>query len=51
MAVAERDALIVARRVARWHIGDPSWADLIVNAYLNPDAAMAQLQADQKEST
>ena len=49
MTEPDRDGLIVARRVARWHIGDPDMADLIIHAYLNPDAAQAQLEADQKE--
>lgn len=46
MTEPDRNALIVARRVAQYHIGDPDWADLIVGAYLNPDAAQASLQAD-----
>lgn len=31
--------LLVARNVARYELGDESWADLIVGAYLNPAEA------------
>jgi hypothetical protein len=39
--------LRVARRYARWHIGDPYWADAILDAYLNPDAAEEQLRRER----
>lgn len=29
--------LRVARQFARFHIGDPDWANMIIQAYLNPD--------------
>lgn len=38
-----------AEAVARWHLGDRHWAGLIVGAYLNPDAAMENLRAEQAE--
>lgn len=49
MSTPDQDGLIVARRYARWHIGDPSWADAIISAYLNPDTAQAQLQQDMRD--
>lgn len=36
-----------ARRVAQYNIGDATWADLIVSAYLNPESALEQLRAEQ----
>lgn len=35
-----------ARRLVLWEIGDPTHADAIVRAYLNPEQAMADLDAD-----
>lgn len=46
----DRDGRIVARRVARWHIGDPDWADLIINAYLNPKTHQEQLEQEMKDN-
>lgn len=46
---AHRDGLIVARRVARWQIGDPDLADLLISAYLNPDAAQANLEQETRD--
>lgn len=45
-AMAETRAMQVARNVAGYHIGDPSWADLIVNAYLNPEEASEKLRQE-----
>ena len=42
----DRDGRIVARRVARWYIGDPEWADTIIDAYLNPNTAQKQLEQE-----
>lgn len=39
--------LRAARAVAQWHIGDPSWANLIVDAYLNPERAIEQLAREK----
>jgi hypothetical protein len=36
----------VARRAAGWHLGDPSWADEILDAYLDPDTATETLDAE-----
>lgn len=38
--------LAVARRAAAWHIGDPHWADQIIEAYLNPAEVGQQLDED-----
>lgn len=39
--------LRVARRYAQWHIGDSTWADAIIDAYLNPDRAEQELNEDK----
>ena len=44
--VKHEEGLAVARRYAGWHIGDQGWADQIVNAYLNPEIASADMDAD-----
>lgn len=41
--------LSAARAVAQWHIGDPSWANLLIDAYLNPTRALEQLAAEKGE--
>lgn len=38
-----------ARAVAGWYIGDASWADLIIDAYLSPSTAMRALRAEMSE--
>lgn len=35
-----------ARRLAGWEIGDPTWADRIIDAYLNPEQAEQRLDED-----
>lgn len=35
--------LAAARRRAQWELGDPSWADTIIKAYLHPDESDASL--------
>lgn len=40
--------MAAARRYARWHIGDPMWADHIIHAYNNPEATNALLDEEQK---
>lgn len=35
-----------ARRRAGWELGDPIWADVIVAAYLDPDADVERLTRD-----
>jgi hypothetical protein len=42
-AEPEPAALAVARRVAGYYIGDSSWADLLIDAYLNPERALTDL--------
>jgi hypothetical protein len=39
----------VARKLSQWEIGDPSWADLLISAYLDPDAAEARLREEVDE--
>lgn len=41
-----RMRLAAARRFAEWNIGDASWADGIVSAYLNPVEANARLDGE-----
>lgn len=43
MVEATPKGLLVARQVAGYYIGDPSWAELIIRAYLNPEVAAAEL--------
>lgn len=40
------EGLTVARRFARWHLGDPSWAGEILWAYANPEAASKKLDEE-----
>lgn len=46
---AHHEGLQAARAYAQWHIGDPDWADSIVDAYLHPKQALEQLDADRAE--
>jgi hypothetical protein len=39
----------VARRWSRWHLGDSSWADHIMGAYLYPDGAAHALKLEMDE--
>jgi hypothetical protein len=39
LAALGPDPLATARTVAGYEIGDPSWADVIIEAYLDPEAA------------
>lgn len=41
------ERLAQARAVAEWELGDGSWADVIVTAYLNPEAAAAELTREK----
>lgn len=39
--------LDVARRTAHWHIGDETWADILIEAYLeDPAVSEAALAAE-----
>lgn len=33
--------MAVAREFARWEIGDSGWADMIIDAYFDPDHGIA----------
>lgn len=48
-AEASPDGLSAARACAQWHLGDPDWADSIINAYLNPEAARELLHEEMGE--
>ena len=37
--------LYAARRYAGWELGDPGWADSIIDACLNPKAANKRMNA------
>jgi len=43
--VPDEAGLYAARRYAGWEIGDPSWAVIIIDAYLNPEEANARMDA------
>lgn len=43
------ERMAAARRRAQWEIGDPSWAAVIVRAYLRPEADARSLAQDQAE--
>ena len=43
--VPDEAGLYAARRYAGWEIGDPSWADTIIDAYLNPVDANKRMDA------
>ena len=43
------EGMRVARSYAAWHLGDPSWADAIVDAYLHPERAKDLLDKEKKE--
>jgi hypothetical protein len=38
-----------ARARALWELGDPSWAAVIINAYLNPEQDAEQLRNEREE--
>lgn len=42
----EGDGLRVARQYAMWYLGDPNWADAIIDAYLNPERVREILLAE-----
>lgn len=46
---SHEEALRVARRYAEWHLGDASWANLIVGAYNNSEAVNAELDLEMSE--
>lgn len=38
-----------ARAVAHWRLGYGSWADTIIDAYLNPERALENLRLEKAE--
>jgi hypothetical protein len=38
-----------ARRRAQWDLGSPSWAGVILGAYMNPEADAAALEDEQRD--
>lgn len=50
MSEIDSRGIQAARRYARWYIGDGSWADLILEAYMNPDQTFARLDAEQDDA-
>lgn len=42
----EKTGLTAARRLSNWKIGDPTWADDLIEAYLDPAKAQARVDAD-----
>jgi hypothetical protein len=40
--------MAAARKLSAWEIGDRSWADLLVEAYLNPEWAEKKLDEEQE---
>jgi hypothetical protein len=43
--------MAAARRRARYEIGDPSWAEVILAAYRDPDTSDRYLTAEEELST
>lgn len=48
MSAPDLTGLAAARRYAQWHIGYGRWADLIIDAYLNPARTHETLDEEQK---
>lgn len=40
--------LEAAKEIAQYEIGDPSWAHVIIDAYLNPEAALDELRQERE---
>lgn len=47
-AAPDPEGLRVARQVAQWYIGDSAWAEMIIDAYLNPAKAAANLKKEKE---
>jgi hypothetical protein len=45
---ADPVGLAAARQVSQWEIGDPTWASIIIDAYLNPQQALEELREEQR---
>lgn len=46
MTTPDPEGLAAARKIAGYHIGDPSWANVIIDAYLHPSEALAELEEE-----
>lgn len=42
------ERMVQARKRALWDLGDPSWAIVIVRAYLDPEADAVYLKEEQQ---
>lgn len=45
----DKNGLYAAQQVAGWRIGDRYWADIIIDAYLNPEKALEALRIERGE--
>lgn len=43
---AHEKGIRAARALAQWELGDPRWANRILDAYRNPDTTMDNLRRD-----
>lgn len=41
------EGLKAAREFAQWHLGDPYWGDVLIDAYLNPERTMRVLEEER----
>ena len=46
--MSDMEGTAAARRYARWHLGDPHWADEIIRAYKNPAVVNDELDKEQQ---
>lgn len=42
--------MLQARKRAQWELGDPGWAGVIINAFLNPEDDALALKEDMEEN-
>lgn len=49
--IKHQEGMKAARLFAEWNIGGRSWADGIIWAYLNPEAAIRDIHDQQEEPT
>lgn len=40
----DEDGMRAAEQWAQWHLGSRDWAHLIIRAYMNPEAALAEVK-------
>ena len=48
--ITHQAGMKAARLTAEWHLGDRAWGDQIVWAYLNPEAAVREIQYERDEA-